>query len=197
MPSMRSLHNTPAAHRSALARRQPAPHARLIAAPLLLTLPLWLLAGCSKPEPTGPAQTSFATLASACTQFLAARQPHVRPSGAGEWTLTGYSPALVQPEVTRTESPMTPYVGKLVIKDNEAQAHAPNEAAAQAITLTPAHLVSNRTHTFIYSFDGRQWRWQNGQRLTKVPGQNDRVEAVTLEEVSAAGANGFSGCLPS
>jgi hypothetical protein len=168
------------------------------AAPLLLALPLGLglLAGCSKPEPTGPAQTSFATLASACTQFLAARQPHVRPSGPGEWTLTGYSPALVQPEVTRTESPVTPYVGKLVIKDNEAQAHAPTEAAAQAITLTPAHLLSNRTHTFIYSFDGQQWRWQNGQRLTKMPGQNDRVEVVTLAEVSAAGPKGFAGCVP-
>lgn len=193
---MRSLHNTLAAHRRALARRSPAPHARVIAAPLLLTLPLWLLAGCSKPEPTGPAQTSFAKLATACTKFLATRQPHVRPSGPGEWTLTGYSPALVQPEVTHTESPVTPYVGKLVIKDNEAQAHAPTEAAAQAITLTPAHLLSNRTHTFIYSFDGQQWRWQNGQRLTKMPGQNDRLEEVTLAEVSAAGPKGFAGCVP-
>lgn len=193
---MRSLHNTPAARRSAWPRRLPATRARVRAAPLLLALPLGLLAGCSKPEPTGPAQTSFAALASACTQFLAARQPHVRPSGPGEWTLTGYSPALVQPEVTRTESPVTPYVGKLVIKDNEAQAHAPTEAAAQAIILTPAHLLSNRTHTFIYSFDGQQWRWQNGQRLTKMPGQNDRVELVTLAEVSAAGPKGFAGCMP-
>lgn len=192
---MRSLHNTTAARRSAWPRRWPATRTRVRAA-LLLALPLGLLAGCSKPEPTGPAQTSFAALASACTKFLAARQPHVRPSGPGEWTLTGYSPALVQPEVTRTESPVTPYVGKLVIKDNEAQAHAPTEAAAQAITLTPAHLLSNRTHTFIYSFDGQQWRWQNGQRLTKMPGQNDRVELVTLAEVSAAGPKGFAGCMP-
>lgn len=192
---MRSLHNTTAARRSAWPRRWPATRTRVRAA-LLLALPLGLLAGCSKPEPTGPAQTSFAALASACTKFLAARQPHVRPSGPGEWTLTGYSPALVQPEVTRTESPVTPYVGKLVIKDNEAQAHAPTEAAAQTITLTPAHLLSNRTHTFIYSFDGQQWRWQNGQRLTKMPGQNDRVELVTLAEVSAAGPKGFAGCMP-
>lgn len=193
---MRSLHNTPAARRSAWPRRWSATRTRMRTATLLLALPLGLLAGCSKPEPTGPAQTSFAALASTCTQFLAARQPHVRPSGPGEWTLTGYSPALVQPEVTRTESPVTPYVSKLVIKDNEAQAHAPTEAAAQAITLTPAHLLSNRTHTFIYSFDGQQWRWQNGQRLTKMPGQNDRVEVVTLAEVSAAGPKGFAGCVP-
>ena len=154
------------------------------------------LAGCSKPEATGPATTSFDAITTACTQFLGARQPHVLPGAAGDWTLTGYSPALVQPEVTRTESTVTPYVGKLVIKDNEAQAHAPTQAAAQAITLTPAHLLSNRTHTFIYSFDGTQWRWQNGQRLTKIPGQNDRLEAVTLADVSAAGPRGFAGCLP-
>ncbi len=190
------MHNILAARHSAWPRRPDAPRARVRAVLLLLTLPLGLLAGCSKPEPTGPAQTSFAALATACTQFLAARQPHVRPSGPGEWTLTGYSPALVQTEVTRTDSPVTPYVGKLVIKDNEAQAHAPTEAAAQAISLTPAHLLSNRTHTFIYSFDGRQWRWQNGQRLTKVPGQNDRTEALSQAEVSAAGPKGFAGCLP-
>lgn len=154
------------------------------------------LAGCSKPEASGPAQAGFAAITTACTQYLVARQPHVRPGATGDWTLTGYSPALVQPEVTRTESTVTPYVGKLVIKDNEAQAHAPTEAAAKAITLTPAHLLSNRTHTFIYSFDGQRWRWQNGQRLTKVPGQNDRLEEVTLAEVSALGPKGFAGCLP-
>jgi hypothetical protein len=27
--------------------------------------------------------------------------------------------------------------------------------------------LSNRTHTFVYSFDGKTWRWQNGQLLTK------------------------------
>ena len=57
-------------------------------------------------------------------------------------------------------------------------------------------VMANRTHTFIYSFDGTQWRWQNGQRLTKIPGQNDRLEAVTLADVSAAGPRGFAGCLP-
>lgn len=158
-----------------------------------LTLPLL---GCKKPEASGPALTGFDALAAACTQALAAREPHVRPGGSGEWIKTGYSPALVQPEVTRTESAVTPYVGKIVIKDNEAQATATTEAAAQAITLTPAHLLSNRTHTFIYSFDGKQWRWQNGQRLTKIPGQNDQLEALTLADVNAAGPKGFAGCLP-
>ena len=67
---------------------------------------------------------------------------------------------------------------------------------AQAITLTPAHLLSNRTHTFVYSFDGQQWRWQNGQRLTKIPGQNDRMDELALAEVSAPGPQGFAGCLP-
>lgn len=196
MLPMRSSHNTLAARACARQPRPPAPAARPHTAVLLLAVPLWLLAGCSKPEPTGPAQTSFTALATACTQFLADRQPHARPSGPGEWTLTGYSPALVQPEVTRTDSPVTPYVGKLVIKDNEAQAHAPSEAAAQAITLTPAHLLSNRTHTFIYSYDGKQWRWQNGQRLTKMPGHNDRIETLSLAEVSAAGPKGFAGCMP-
>ncbi len=154
------------------------------------------LAGCSKPETTGPAHTGFEAIAAACSQFLATRQPFVLAGVAGDWTLTGYSPALLQPEVTRTDSTLTPYVGKLVIKDNEALAHAPNEAAARATTLTPAHVLSNRTHTFVYSFDGQQWRWQNGQRLTKIPGQNDRLEAVTLAEVSAAGPAGFAACLP-
>lgn len=174
------------------------PHYRFRAPLLLAAATAWVagLAGCSRPEASGPAPTSFAAITATCTQFLAARQPHVLPSATGDWTLTGYSPALVQPEVTRTESTVTPYVGKLVIKDNEAQAHAPTEAAAQAITLTPSHLLSNRTHTFIYSFDGKQWHWHNGQRLTKIPGQNDRMEAVTLEDVSAAGPRGFAGCLP-
>jgi hypothetical protein len=174
------------------------PHHRLrVLLPLAATA-AWVtgLAGCSKPEASGPAATSFHAITAACTRFLADRPPHVLPGAAGDWTLTGYSPALVQPEITRTESAVTPYVGKLVIKDNEAQARAPTEAAAQAITLTPAHLLSNRTHTFIYSFDGKQWRWQNGQRLTKMPGQNDRLEAMTLADMSAAGPKGFTGCLP-
>ena len=57
-------------------------------------------------------------------------------------------------------------------------------------------LLSNRTHTFVYSFDGQQWRWQNGQRLTKIPGQNDRMDELALTEVSAPGPQGFAGCLP-
>ncbi|MNT71354.1 hypothetical protein D3C72_2098310 [compost metagenome] len=83
-----------------------------------------------------------------------------------------------------------------MVKDNEAQATAPTQAAAQAVTLTPAHLLSNRTHTFVYSFDGKQWRWQNGQLLTKIPGQNDSTVALTLADVSAVGPKGFAGCLP-
>ena len=48
----------------------------------------------------------------------------------------------------------------------------------------------------MYSFDGQQWRWQNGQRLTKIPGQNDRMDELALTEVSAPGPQGFAGCLP-
>src|SRR6478672_10016812 len=140
--------------------------------PWLLALLLALLQGCGKPEPADPAQAAFDALAAACTQHLAARERTVRRGGTGEWTKTGTSPAQVLHEVSRTDSSVTPYVGKIVIKDNEAQAHASTEAAAQAITLTPAHLLSHRTHTFVYRFDGSHWHWQNGQRLTKVPGHN-------------------------
>jgi hypothetical protein len=122
--------------------------------PLLLTpRPGWFalclvpLLGCSPQAPSGPAQTAFDALVAACTQFAAAREAQVRPGASGEWTKTGYSPAQVQSEVTRTESAITPYVAKIVIKDNEAQATATTEAAARAVTLTPAHLLSNRTHT--------------------------------------------------
>ena len=120
----------------------------------------------------------------------------MQPGDSGTWTKTGYSPALVQHELTRTESPVTPYVGKIVIKDNEAQATAAHPDTAQAIALTPAHLRSNRTHTFIYTFDGQQWRWQNGQRLTKAPGQNDTLVALAREAVSAPGPQGFAACSP-
>jgi hypothetical protein len=163
------------------------------------------------------ANDGFAAITAACTQALAAREPYVAPldapgapnasgaSGAPDkpgavagsaWAKTGYSPALVQPEVNATESTVTPFVGKIVIKDNEARATAATEAEAQAITLTPSHLLSNRTHTLVYSFDGAQWRWQNGQRLTKTPGQNDVMVALTLAQVSAPGPQGFAGCLP-
>ena len=167
------------------------------------------LAACNKTaapsQPTAAAQQandSFAAITTACTQFLAAREAHVDPfsgpgtQGNGTWAKTGYSPALVQPEVNATESPVTPFVGKIVIKDNDARATAATEAEAKAITLTPAHLLSNRTHTLVYSFDGKQWRWQNGQRLTKAPGQNDAMVALTQAEISAPGPKGFAGCLP-
>lgn len=155
------------------------------------------LQGCNgKPETHGPEQAGFDAIMASCTQFLATREPHVRPGANGEWVKTGYSPAQVTPDLGRTESPLTPYVGKIIIKDNEAQASASTEAAAQAITLTPAHLLSNRTHTLIYSYDGKAWRWQNGLRLTKVPGQNDTTVPLSLQDVSAAGPNGFAACLP-
>jgi hypothetical protein len=57
-------------------------------------------------------------------------------------------------------------------------------------------LLSNRTHTFVYSFDGKQWVWQNGQRLTKRPGQNDTTVPLTRAEVAATGAQGFAPCIP-
>ncbi|MFN3439658.1 MAG: hypothetical protein ACK41V_18335 [Acidovorax sp.] len=172
----------------------PFPLRPLIAATLVVSL--MPLLGCSKPETSGPAQAGFDALVTSCTQFLADRAPHVRPGGSGEWTKTGYSPALLKPELSRTESPVTPYVGKIVVKDNEAQATATTQAAAEAVTLTPAHLLSNRTHTFVYSFDGKTWRWQNGQLLTKIPGHNDTTVALTLADVSAMGPKGFIGCLP-
>ena len=159
----------------------------------LLALPLL---GCGKPEISGPARTSFDALVASCTQFLAARQPFVRPGDSGEWVKIGTSPAQVTPDLERTESSVTPYVGKIVIKDNLAQASASTEAAAQAITLTPAHLLSNRTHTFIYRFDGTRWHWQNGQLLSKAPGRNDVASELALADVSAPGAQGFTGCLP-
>lgn len=170
-----SLHVQPAVHQHPATRLRTA---------LCLAAACAALAACkpqSAPQQpaaaTQQANESFATLVQACTQFVAARTPHVGKAdiaGNSVWTKTGYSPAQVQPEVMATESAVTPFVGKIVIKDNEARATAATEAEAQAITLTPAHLLSNRTHTFVYSFDGQQWRWQNGQRLTKIPGQNDR-----------------------
>lgn len=161
-----------------------------------LLLASLLATSCNQPGDNGPAQAEFQAMAGACARFLAAREPRVQPGAAGDWTLTGFSPALVQPEVTRTNSSVTPFVGKLVIKDNEAQAHAPTEAAAQAMTLAPAHLLSNRTHTFIYRFDGQRWHWENGQRLTKIPGQQDAITALALADVSAPAPKGFAGCLP-
>jgi hypothetical protein len=154
------------------------------------------LPGCSPQAPSSAASTAFDALALSCTQFVAAREPQVRPTAGGEWSKTGYSPAQVRSEVTRTESAVTPYVAKIVIKDNEAQATAATEAAAQAISLTPAHLLSNRTHTFIYRYDGKQWHWENGQKLTKIPGQRDAIAALALADISGPGPKGFAGCLP-
>lgn len=140
------------------------------------------------------AEADFDTLVAACTQSLAGREPTVEADHNGQWTQTGYSPAQVQREVTRTESPITPYVGKIVVKDNVAQASAPSQAQARAITLTPANLRANRTHTFVYRFDGQRWRWNNGLRLTKVPSQNDETAPLALADVAAD--NGLAGCLP-
>lgn len=165
------------------------------------------LAGCERPSnapsapttapaaPANVAETRFDAIVAACTQSVAGRTPTVRPTEPGTWAKVGYGPALVQRELTRTESPITPYVGKIVVKDNEARATAPTEAAAQAITLTPAHLLSNRTHTFVYRFDGKAWHWNNGSRFTKTPSQSDTTEALTLADVSAP-SKGFAGCLP-
>jgi hypothetical protein len=195
-----------------------------------------LLAACNKTaapqQPaavTQKANETFAAIAAACTEFLAARQPEVAlvtsatpvaPASASTedgaakggakdainsgtndvstatWAKTGFSAAQVVAEITPTESSVTPFVGKLVVKDNEARATAPTQAEVQAIILAPAHLLANRTHTFIYSFDGQRWRWQNGQRLNKTPGQNDAMAALTQAEVSTPGPKGFAGCLP-
>jgi hypothetical protein len=169
---------------------------------LLIPRPYWAalflisLLGCGKQEPSGPAPAAFDALVASCTQFIAAREPLVHPGSSGGWTKTGYSAALVQSEVTRTESAATPYVARIVIKDNLAQASAATETAARATTLTPAHLLSNRTHTFIYRFDGQRWHWENGQKLTKIPGQNDAMASLALADVSGPGPNGFAGCLP-
>lgn len=187
---------TPSLQRHALRPARPAPLFALV----LTVLVAPALPGCQRgadaPVAPGPAEAAFGAIATACTQAMAARGPSVRTDGAGAWVQVGYSPALVQHEVVRTDSPITPYVGKIVIKDNLAQATAPTEAAARAITLTPAHLVSNRTHTFIYSFDGTRWHWQNGQRLTKTPGQEDRTQPLALADVTDGGTGGFAPCLP-
>ena len=165
----------------------------LTATTLTALIALLTLQGCQdKPAPNSPAQQSFDAIAQACTRSLAARTPQVQPGPSGDWTQTGFSPADVRAEISPTESAATPYVGKIVIKDNLAQAHAPTEAAARAITLTPAHLLANRTHTFIYRFDGQQWQWHNGQVLTKAPPLDDTAAPLTLAEVSA----NFAGCLP-
>ena len=168
-------------------------HAALPAFPILLLA----LHGCSKPPDNGPAQAAFDALAAACVQFVEARKPVVAQESDGSWSVTGYSPAQVQADVARTESNATPYVGKLIIKDNAARAHAATEAEARAITyFTPEHLQANRTHTFIYGFDGTRWHWQNGMRLTKTAKRDDVAEPLALADVAAPSPQGFAGCLP-
>lgn len=147
------------------------------------------------PEVKAAAEAALDTLAAACTRAVEARRPVVRPGADGQWTVHGYSAALVQRDVTATESPITPLVGKIVVKDNEAQATAPTEAAARAITLAPPHLVANRTHTFIYRFDGQRWHWANASRTTKAPTHNDETVPLTLAELTAPGSD-FAQCLP-
>lgn len=145
--------------------------------------------------PGGGAQASFDAMVERCTQSIAARTQQVRPNEQGTWTKTGFSPALVQAEVKATESTITPYVGKIVVKDNEAQATAPTQAQAEGITLTPAHLLSNRTHTFVYLFDGKAWRWDNASRFTKAPSRDDVTVTLSLDDM-AAPASSFAPCLP-
>lgn len=177
-------------------RTTPPTTAATAALVLLLATTLALQACSRQSEATGPAKTAFDALAAACTEFAAARSATVAPGpGEGQWTKTGFGPALVQAEVTRTESAATPYVGKIVVKDNVAQATAASQAEAEAITLTPEHLLANRTHTFIYSHDGAHWRWDNGVRLTKRPGHNDSTVALTAADAAAPG-EGLAGCLP-
>ena len=64
------------------------------------------------------------------------------------------------------------------------------------MTLSSTPLLSNRKHTFDESLNGQLRRRANGQRLTKIPGQNDRMDELALTEVSAPGPQGFAGCLP-
>ena len=162
------------------------------------------VAGCNKtagdPAEARAAETSFNAIVAACTQTIEARAFTVSANdqagqgGQGAWVKTGYSPASVQGEVTHTESAITPYVGKLVIKDNTARVTADTEAQAAAATLTPAHVLANRTYTFIFRFDGKQWVWSNGSLVTKTKTSEDTTAALTLADVAAAGP-GFAGCV--
>lgn len=157
-----------------------------------------LLAACGDKAAQTPsvAESEFHALVAACTSAVAARPAVVHPDGPGRWAKTGYSAALVQGDVERTDVAATPYVGKIVIKDNHARAVADTEAAASAITLAPMHLLANRTHTFIYSHDGTRWQWQNGMRLDKVPSLGDTRVPLTLADVQAADDGGLAGCIP-
>lgn len=161
------------------------------------------LAGCNKPSsdvvpanaPPGSAQAQFNAIVDACTQSVAARTDSVVDNGGGKWVKTGFSAALVQGEVNSTESTVTPFVGKIVVKDNHAQATASTEAEVRAIILSPMYLLANRTHTFIYQFDGTKWRWNNASLVSKSTTQPEATKAVTRDEMIAPDS-GFFGCLP-
>ncbi|WP_422843075.1 hypothetical protein [Acidovorax sp. M2(2025)] len=185
-------------------RAATAPAAAATAAVTAALLAALALSGCDRapsskppvaPEVATAAEAALDALAAACARAVEARQPTVQPTGDGRWTVHGYSAALVQRDVTATESPVTPLVGKIVVKDNEAQATAPTEADARAIILAPAHLVANRTHTFIYRFDGQRWQWANGSRTTKAPTQSDTTVPLERAELAAPGSD-FAACLP-
>ena len=167
-------------------------------AALVAVLCATLLAGCGKSAdnaaPPSAAEASFNALVAACTKTIDARTFTVQANGQGEWVKTGYSPASVKGEVTPTESAITPYLGKLVIKDNTARVSADTEAHAAAAMLTPAHVLANHTYTFIFRFDGSQWLWSNGSLVTKTKTTEDTTQALTLADVTAAG-DGFSGCV--
>ena len=158
-----------------------------------------VLAGCSQSDsdaaPLSAAEVSFNALVAACTKTIEARTFTVRTNDQGEWVKTGYSPASVTGEFTSTESTITPYLGKLVIKDNTARVSADTEAQATAARLTPPHVLANHIYTFIFRFDGAQWVWSNGSLVTKTKTTEDITKAMTLADVAAAG-DGFAGCVP-
>lgn len=137
---------------------------------------------------------SFNALVAACTKTIEARTFTVSSNDQGKWVKTGYSPASVTGEFTSTESKITPYLGKLVVKDNTARVSADTEAQAAATRLLPAHVLANHIYTFILRFDGTQWVWSNGSLVTKTKTDEDVTKAMTLADVAAA--DGFAGCIP-
>ena len=167
--------------------------------PLLIAALVAVLSACGRPdsarEPLGAAQLSFDELVERCRQSIDAREPQVRQTSGGEWIKEGFSAALVQGEVQATDSAVTPYVGKIVVKDNLALATAPTQTEAAAVMLSPVHLVANRTHTLVLSFDGQTWRWNNGSLATKMPLRDNATAPLTPAGLSAA-EPGFAACLP-
>lgn len=162
-----------------------------------------VLSGCNQPTsdvtatdaPAGSAQAQFNAMVSACTRSVAARVDSVVKDSNGQWVKTGFSAALVQGEVNPTQSAVTPFVGKIVVKDNHAQTTSPTEAQVRSTILAPVHLLSHRTHTFVYQFDGHRWQWNNGSLSTKTPVQPETTRPVNVGELGASGS-GFAGCLP-